>query len=172
MLRAFPCSIPHPVPSLTVSLSPQSLSPQERAAYKEHISNVSIHVALLWWHPGALGVGWGCQGTGLETLGVWDWAGSVLGEVWMCHTPESPSGGGLSPRQLSSGIFSGLDTGKELKWSPEGFCFVPTETQEHREDPGPQPQDEANDAVQVGESRQPHGAPSPGSVLGAPPPRV
>lgn len=105
MLELFPAPSPilfHACPSLTVSLSPQSLSPQERAAYKEHISNVSIHVAPLWWHPRSLGVGWGCQGleTGLENLGAWAWAGSVPGEVWMCHTPESPSSGGLSPFSL------------------------------------------------------------------------
>lgn len=124
MLELFPSLSPilfHACPSLTVSLSPQSLSPQERAAYKEHISNVSIHVALLCWHPGSLGVGWGCQGlrTGLEALGSWDWAGSVLGEVWMC-----PSSGGLSPQQLSSGIFfwAGHREGAELEPSRALFC--------------------------------------------------
>lgn len=93
----------------------------------------------------------------------------------MCHTPESPSSGDLSPWQLSSGISSGLGTGKELNLSSERRCFVPTETQEHREDPGSQPQDEANDAVQVGESQQPRGAtqaPSPGSVSRGPTPLV
>lgn len=69
MLEPFPAPSPipfHARPSLTVSLSPQSLSPQERAAYKEHISNVSIHVALLGsWE----------SGSGMGNLGSWDWAG-------------------------------------------------------------------------------------------------
>lgn len=93
----------------------------------------------------------------------------------MCHAAESPSSGDLSPWQLSSGIFSGLDTGKELSLSPKGFGFVPAETQEHREDPGSQPQDEANDAVQVGESQQPHGPPRPppwGACPGGPTPLI
>lgn len=49
-----PFPAPSPFCSLTVSLSPQSLSPQERAAYKEHISNVSILGALLCWDPRGL----------------------------------------------------------------------------------------------------------------------
>lgn len=80
-----PFPAPSPVqfrarPALTVSLSPQSLSPQERAAYKEHISNVSVHGALLCWILGGW-VGWGCQ-----NLGAWG-AGSLLGELWRERAP-------------------------------------------------------------------------------------
>lgn len=84
---------------------------------------------------GDLGLGWISPGRG--------WAGGRWAEL-----------GGDAPLRQRGGGFPRRAPGRQRSQlcSSERFCFVtPAETQEHGEDPRPQPQDEANDAVQVGE---------------------